>query len=85
MDPVETLSANWQHLNDEIRQEVYQRLLPGYVRNFFERATSLLELRIDGNLDSTFRLIPEKPRALDPLLSAIETYPERRSRTHDGS
>ena len=62
------------HLNDELDQEVFQRLLPGYVRNFIEKATDLLDIRIDGDMESTFRLIPRKRGALDPLLSALEMY-----------
>ena len=61
-------------LNDSVDQEVYRRLLPGYVRNFVEKSASLLDLRIDGELDSTFRLVPTERLALDPLLSALESH-----------
>ena len=64
------------HLNDEVDQEGYRRLLPGYVRRFVQKAAPLLGLRIEGNLENTFRLIPTQPRALDPLLPALEVYPE---------
>ena len=60
-------------LNGAADQEVYRRLLPAYVRRFVEKATPLLDLRIDGDLDSTFRLIPTERRALDPLLPALES------------
>ena len=60
-------------LNGAADHEVYRRLLPGYVHRFVERAMPLLDLRIDGDLDSTFRLIPTEPRALDPLLPALES------------
>ena len=61
-------------LNNTVEQEVYRRLLPGYVRRFVDKAASLLDLRIEGDLDSTFRLVPIQPRALDPLLSSLEIY-----------
>ena len=73
---------------------MYRRLLPGYVRRFVDKATALLDLRIDGDLESTFRLVPVcNPRALDPLLSSLEAYAEgnqdrltvyRPDRTTDG-
>ena len=63
-------------LNDDINREGYRRLLPGYVRRFMEKTAPLLDLRIEGDLDKTFRLLPMQARALDPLLPAIEGYPE---------
>ena len=63
-------------LNVDISREGYRRLLPGYVRRFVEKTAPLLDLRIDGDLDKTFRLVPTQARALDPLLPAIERYPE---------
>ena len=63
-------------LNDQAEQESYRRLLPGYVRRFVEKAAPLLSLRIEGNLETTFTLLPQRPRALDPLLPAFEMYPE---------
>ena len=64
------------HLNDEAEQENYRRLLPGYVRRFVEKAASLLDLHIEGDPEETFTLVPTRPRAADPLLSALELYPE---------
>ena len=61
-------------LNDDIEQEVYRRLLPGYVRRFIEKAARVLGLGIGGDLETTFRFVPLQPRALDPLLSALEKY-----------
>ena len=60
-------------LNNSVDQEVYRRLLPGFVRRFVENAAPLLDLKIEGDLDSTFRLIPTERRALDPLLPALES------------
>ena len=64
-------------LNESVDQEVYRRLLPGYVRSFVEKSASLLDLKIDGDLDSTFRLVPTARLALDPLLSALESHQQR--------
>lgn len=63
-------------LNHDMEQEQYLRLLPGYVRRFVERAAPLLNLAIDGDLDDTFVLSPQRPGALDALLPFIELYPE---------
>lgn len=60
-------------LNDSVDYEVHRRLLPGYVRGFVEKAASLLDLRVDGDLDSTFTLVPMERRALDSLLPALES------------
>ena len=65
------------HLNEEAEQENYRRLLPGYVRRFVEKAAPLLDLRIQGDLEETFSLVPDRPRAADPLLPALEVYSER--------
>ena len=64
------------HLNDEAKQETFRRLLPGYVRRFVERAAPLLNLRIEGDLEATFTLVPDRPRAVDSLLPALEAYSE---------
>ena len=64
------------HLNDEAEKENYRRLLPGYVRRFVEKAAPLLDLRIEGDLEETFTLVPERPGAADHLLSALEVYSE---------
>ena len=64
------------HLNDEAEQENYRRLLPGYVRRFVERAAPLLDLRIEGDPEATFALVPARPRAADALLPALEVYSE---------
>ena len=64
-------------LNDQAEQENYRRLLPGYVRRFVEKAASLLDLRIAGDLEETFMLVPDRPRAADPLLPALEVYSKK--------
>ena len=67
---------HWAHLNDEADQETYRRLLPGYVRRFVEKAAPLLDLRIEGDPGAVFTLAPDRSRAADALLPALETYPE---------
>ena len=64
------------HLNDEAERETYRRLLPGYVRRFVEKAAPLLDLRIEGDPGTVFTLVPDRSRAADALLTALETYPE---------
>ena len=63
-------------LNEETDQEIYRQLLPGYVRRFVERAAPLLDLRIEGDPETTFSVVPNRPRASDPLLSSLERYSE---------
>ncbi len=63
-------------LNDEAERETFRRLLPGYVRRFVGRAAPLLDLRVEGDLEETFTLVPGRSRAADPLLPALEMYPE---------
>ena len=63
-------------LGEETERESYRRLLPGYVRRFVEKAAPLLDIRIEGALDGTFTLASARPRAFDPLLPALDLYPE---------
>lgn len=63
-------------LNEETDQEAYRQLLPGYVRRFVERAAPLLDLRIEGDPETAFSLVPNRPGATDPLLSSLERYSE---------
>ena len=65
-------------LNYEVDLEGYRKLLPGYVRNFVEKAAPLLDLRIEGEQETAFRLVATRPGALDPLLPALEMYAEDR-------
>ncbi len=68
-------------LQKDLELETYRRLLPGYVRNFCERAFPLLNLGVDGDLNSIFSLYPLIPGALDPLWPLLESYPpEQRNR-----
>ena len=64
-------------IKDEAEQENYRRLLPGYVLRFVEKAAPLLDLRIQGDPETTFTLVPERRGAADSLLPALEAYPEK--------
>ncbi len=60
--------ARWQ-------AEGYQRLLPGYVRHFLERAIPLLGLERTGDLDGAFGLYARTPGALRQLAPDLDRYP----------
>ena len=63
-------------LNSEAEQENYRRLLPGYVRRFVEKAAPLLDLRIEGDPETTFAFVAGRAGAGDFLLPALERYTE---------
>lgn len=63
-------------LRAEMDQEVYFRLVPGYIRQYIQQAAPLLGLEIDGDLGAVFSFRPTQPRALDPILPVLELYPE---------
>jgi len=64
-------------LRAEIEQEVYFRLLPGFTRQYVENAAPLADLAIEGDAGGFFSFRPTRPGAIDPLLPALELYPER--------
>lgn len=64
-------------LRDNLQQEAYCRLLPGYVRHYVESAAPLVNIEIDGDLDDCFALRPTLPGAVDPLLHTLEMYPAK--------
>lgn len=81
--------AELPRLQADVDQEVYRRLLPGYVRRFVEAAAPLVGIGIRGApefpaeqaLDGPFTLHPVWPGALDPFWPALEAYPaEQRER-----
>lgn len=68
-------------LQKDLEIETYRRLLPGYVRNFFQHALPLLELGVDSDMGKVFSLRPLKPGAFDFLWPILEAYPpEQRNR-----
>jgi len=64
-------------LRTDIEQEIYFRLLPGYVRQYVEKAAPLVDIAIEGDAGDVFSLRPTRLGALDPLLQALELYPEK--------
>jgi superfamily II DNA or RNA helicase/DNA-binding XRE family transcriptional regulator len=60
----------------QLEKEDLRRLLPGYVRRFLEKACPLLGLRLEGDLDTTFKIVGQQRGATDWLLPLLETYPE---------
>ncbi len=64
-------------LRTDIEQEIYFRLLPGYVRQYVEKAAPLVDIAIEGDAGEVFSLRPTRLGALDPLLQALELYPEK--------
>jgi superfamily II DNA or RNA helicase len=59
-------------LREKMATEVYSQLLPGYVRQFVQDAAPLLHLRLAPLEENRYRLVPTRPRALDPLLPMLE-------------
>lgn len=67
-------------LRQMLAQEVYRRLLPGYVRCFVEKAAPMLGIGLDahaGAQQATFSFRPLRLGALDPLWPIMESYPEK--------
>ncbi len=62
-------------LRDDLQQEAYCRLLPGYVRHYIQNAAPLVDIEIDGDLDDCFAMQPARKGAVDPLLHTLEMYP----------
>ncbi len=53
-----------------------RRMMPAYVRGFFQEAAPLVGVTLDGDPSSQFRLIPNCP---DAVCRALENYPEELS------
>lgn len=64
-------------LRDDLAQEAYRRLLPGYVRQYLQTAAPLVDIEIDGDMDECFSLRATSRGAADPLLHALEVYSPR--------
>jgi len=62
-------------LRQSVEQEVYRRLLPGYVRHYLEKAAPLVGIEIDGDIGEEFSLRPARAGAMDRLLPALDRYP----------
>ncbi len=64
-------------LRDDLEQEAYCRLLPGYVRHYMANAAPLIGIQIEGDLNACFSLRPATSGAVDPLLHTLEVYPAK--------
>lgn len=66
-------------LREDLAQEAYRRLLPGFVRQYIQSASPLVEIEIGGDIDHCFSLRPASKGAVDPLLYTLELYsPQQR-------
>lgn len=66
-------------LRESVEQEMYFRLMPGYVRKFVASTAPMVGMEIDGDLGGFFNLRATSKGAIDPLIDAIETYPSTQS------
>jgi superfamily II DNA or RNA helicase/transcriptional regulator with XRE-family HTH domain len=71
------VAAELPRLRTNLEQEMYFRLLPGYVRQYVEQAAPLVGLAVDEEADGTLSFRVTKVGAMDALLPALELYPER--------
>jgi SNF2 family DNA or RNA helicase len=67
-------------LREDLEREAYCRLLPGYVRQFIENAAPLIGLKIEGDMDAEFALVPATPGAASTLFNVLDSYPASRQR-----
>lgn len=66
-------------LRENLEQETFFRLLPGYVRRFIASAAPLIGIEVDGDLGGLFALRPAKKGAVDPILAPPDVYhPQQR-------
>lgn len=63
-------------LRTNMEQEVYFRLLPGYIRQYIQQCAPLMDIEIEGDMDGVFSLRSLRFGAMDPLLPVLELYPE---------
>lgn len=63
-------------LRSSLDQEVFFRLLPGYIREYILRVLPILNIGIEGDIDGLFSLQPRVSGAMDFLFTELERYPE---------
>ena len=71
------VSKELERIRESLDREMYHRLLPGYLQQYLQQATSLVDIKIEGDLSNSFSLLPSRSGAMDPLLPALEIYPEK--------
>ena len=81
LPPAGDVMAHLPAERERLQREAYQRLLPGYVRQFLEHSGPLMGIGWDGDLAGVFSLKPLQTGGLDALWPLMERYPaERRNR-----
>jgi superfamily II DNA or RNA helicase len=71
------VAAELPGLRSRLEREALIRLLPGYVRQYVENAASFVDLEVEGDPGGCFVFRGKRHGALDPLLPALELYPEK--------
>lgn len=71
------VASELPRLRESLDREIYQRLLPGYVRQFFEQAAPLVGVEITGDPGGCFGLRSTDGVGADPLLQVFDTCPPR--------
>jgi len=71
------VSGELPRLRTSMEQEVYFRLLPGYVHQYIQQAAPIVDIGIEGDLGGVFSFRPTRLGAFDPLLPALELYSEK--------
>jgi SNF2 family DNA or RNA helicase len=69
------VSMHLPRLRQDLEQEAYRRLIPGYTRQYIETAAPLIDVAVVGDGDDCFTLQPLSAAAIDPILPAFELYP----------
>ena len=68
-------------LREESDQEIYRRLLPGYVRQYIEKAAPLVDIDLQGDTNRYFSFAAKRRGSLDALLPLLEAHtPEERQK-----
>lgn len=67
-------------LREDLDRETYRRLLPGYIRQYVERAAPLVGIELTGDSEKCFGFRSAKGTTADPILHVLGTYPARQRR-----
>jgi superfamily II DNA or RNA helicase len=70
------VASELPRLRDDMDHEAYRRLLPGYVRQYVERAAPFVGVELTGDPGDCFGFRSASGTAADPLLNVLDTYPE---------
>lgn len=70
------VAAELPRLRESLDQEMYRRLLPGYVRQYVERAAPLLGIDLVGDPGGCFSVRSRPGSAGDALLHLLEAHPQ---------